>query len=46
VPVLSDAIIVVDPRVSETFKDFTKTFFYANFLAVIASRLVTVAGNP
>lgn len=46
VPVLSEQIHEVDPRVSTDSKFLTKTDFLVKFLAVIAREIVTQPSNP
>jgi len=46
VPVLSEQIKVELPKVSIHSSFFTNTFFKPILYAIIASVLVTVAGNP
>ena len=46
VPVLSEQIQVVDPKVSIDSRFLTKTFFLAIYLAVRASWIVTAATTP
>jgi uncharacterized membrane protein len=46
VPVLSEQIQEVEPNVSTDYKFLTRTFFAANFFAVIAKEIVTQARIP
>lgn len=46
VPVLSEHIQDVDPKVSTPSKFLTRTFKPASFLAVIERATTTVANNP
>ena len=46
VPVLSEQIHDVEPKVSTPSRFFTNTFFWANFLAVKVKATVTVVSKP
>jgi len=46
VPVLSEAMTVVDPSVSKLSNFLTYTYLLANLFATITKLLVTVAGSP
>lgn len=46
VPVLSEHIQLVDPRVSTDSKFFTKTFSLLNLLAATVKLTVIVKGSP
>jgi hypothetical protein len=46
VPVLSEQITVVDPRVSTEGRDLTMAFFLAIFMVPRARQVVITAGRP